>query len=141
MNDTYSFYRWVLVSLCWLLWIILQWTCVSRVWLFRTPWTVARQASLVFHYLPEFAQAHVLWVMSFSSCPQSFPALGSFSVSQLFTSGVQKYWSFSISPSNATNIGVQLSLQDGDFISLSIYSELGLLDHLVDLLLIFDKPQ
>ena len=38
----------------------------------------------------------------FSSCPQSFPASGSFPMSQFFTSGGQKYWSFSfsISPSN-----------------------------------------
>ena len=40
-------------------------------------------------------------VVPFSS-PQSFPASGSFPVSQLFASGGQKYWSFSfnISPSN-----------------------------------------
>ena len=36
------------------------------------------------------------------SCPQPFPASGSFPMSQLFASGGQKYWSFSfnISPSN-----------------------------------------
>ena len=41
-------------------------------------------------------------VIPFSSCPQSLPASGSFPVSQFFTSGGQKYWSFSfsISPSN-----------------------------------------
>ena len=41
-------------------------------------------------------------VVPFSSCPQSFPASGSFQMSQLFTSGGQKYWTFSfnISPSN-----------------------------------------
>ena len=40
-------------------------------------------------------------IISFSSCPQSFLASGSFQMSQLFASGV-KYWSFSfnISPSN-----------------------------------------
>ena len=37
----------------------------------------------------------------FSSCPQPFPASGSFPVSQLFASGGQrKHWSFSIHPSN-----------------------------------------
>ena len=38
----------------------------------------------------------------FSSCPQSFPASGSFQMSQLFVSGTQSIWSFrfSISPSN-----------------------------------------
>ena len=41
-------------------------------------------------------------VVPFSSCPPSFPASGSFPMSQLFASGGQSYWSFSfnISPSN-----------------------------------------
>ena len=41
-------------------------------------------------------------VILFSSCLQSFPASGSFQMSQLFASGGQKYWSFgfSISPSS-----------------------------------------
>ena len=51
------------------------------------------------HYLPEFAQTHIHWVgdaiqqsqalSPFSSCPQFFPASGSFPMSQLFTSGGQ----------------------------------------------------
>ena len=50
------------------------------------------------HYqLPEFTQTHVHWVhttissfvIPFSSCPQSFPASGSFQMSQFFTSGGQ----------------------------------------------------
>ena len=52
------------------------------------------------HYLLEFAQTHLHWVSDtiqpshpllppFSSCPQSFPVSGSFSMSQLFTSGGQ----------------------------------------------------
>ena len=56
----------------------------------------------VLHYLPESAQIHVHWVgddiqlshisssvVPFSSCLQSFPASGSFPMSQLFTSGDQ----------------------------------------------------
>ena len=52
----------------------------------------------VLHYLPELVQTHVHWVgdaiqpsrsLPFSSCPQSFPASGSFPVSWLFTSGGQ----------------------------------------------------
>ena len=41
-------------------------------------------------------------VIAFSSCPQSFPASGSFQMSQLFASGGQSIGSFSfnISPSN-----------------------------------------
>ena len=54
----------------------------------------------VHHQLSESTQIHVHWVGDailpshplsppFSSCPQSFPALGSFQMSQLFTSGGQ----------------------------------------------------
>ena len=55
----------------------------------------------VHHQLPESTQTHILssrWchpllssssVVPFSSCPQSFPALGSFPVSQLFAWGGQ----------------------------------------------------
>ena len=49
----------------------------------------------VCHQLPEFTQTHGRWyhptissfVIPFSSCPQSFPASGSFLVSQFFASG------------------------------------------------------
>ena len=57
-----------------------------------------QHASLpVHHQLPELAQAHVHWVIDatqssfvvpFFSCLQSFPASGSFPMSQFFTSGV-----------------------------------------------------
>ena len=48
-------------------------------------------------YLPEFAQIHVHWVSDtisssvfpLASCPQSFPATGSFPMSQLISSGGQ----------------------------------------------------
>jgi len=53
----------------------------------------------VHHQLLELTQTHVHWVgdaiqpshplLSFYSCPQSFPASGSFQMSQLFTSGGQ----------------------------------------------------
>ena len=53
----------------------------------------------VHHQLPELTQTHVHWVgdaiqpshpvVSFSSCLQSFPASGSFSMSQFFASGAQ----------------------------------------------------
>ena len=53
----------------------------------------------VFHSLPGFAQTHVHGVddtiqpfqpvSPFSSCPQSFPAFGSFPVNQLFATGGQ----------------------------------------------------
>ena len=50
----------------------------------------------VLHYLPQFAQLmsiesvmpsnHLIFCHPFSSCPQSFPASGSFPVSQFFPS-------------------------------------------------------
>ena len=51
----------------------------------------------VLHHLPELAQTHVHWVsdaisssvVPFSSCLQSFPASGTFPMSQSFTSGGQ----------------------------------------------------
>ena len=71
----------------------------SHVWLFVTPWTAARQASLsitnswsllklmsiesVMAIQPSYP------VFCFSSCPQSFPASESFPMSQLFASGGQ----------------------------------------------------
>ena len=39
-------------------------------------------------------------VIPFSSCPQSFPASGSFQLSQLFASGGKEYWSFSFNISH-----------------------------------------
>ena len=66
----------------------------------------------VHHQLPESTQTHVHRVMMpsnhliilcipFSSCPQSFPASGSFQMSQLWVSGGQSTgFSFNISPSN-----------------------------------------
>ena len=65
----------------------------------------------VHQYLPEFAQTHVHWVsdaiqpaypLSSFSCPQSFPASGSFSVSQPFASGGQ-------------SIGAQLQHQSSQY--------------------------
>ena len=65
----------------------------------------------VLHYLLEFAQVCCplsRWYHStisssvtlFSSSPQSFPGSESFPGSQFFTSGGQKHWSFSFSPSS-----------------------------------------
>ena len=67
----------------------------------------------VHHQLPKFAQTHVHQVgdaiqpshplsVPFSSCLQSFPASGSYPMSQFFRIRWPKYWSFSfsISPCN-----------------------------------------
>ena len=71
----------------------------SHVWLFATPWNTARQASLfltISRTLPSSCPLH-LWCHPaisssdtfFSFCPQSFPASGSFPMSQLFVSDDQ----------------------------------------------------
>ena len=72
---------------------------LSRVWLFVTPWTAPHQASLSFtspgtwpHPCPLSQWCHPTIsssVIIFFSCPQSFPASGSFPMSQFFPSGGQ----------------------------------------------------
>ena len=63
------------------------------------PMNCRTQGFPVHHQLPEFTQTHVRWisdvtisssVVPFSSHPQSFPASGSFQISQLFASGGQR---------------------------------------------------
>ena len=71
----------------------------SCIWLFVTLWTTARQASLpspTLRVYPNSCPSNH-WchptisssVIPFSSCPQSFPASGSFPMSQFFASGGQ----------------------------------------------------
>ena len=72
---------------------------LSCVQLFVTPWTAAHQASQSITNSQVYPNSCLSsrWchptisssVVPFSSCPQSFPASGSFPVSQFFTSGVQ----------------------------------------------------
>ena len=72
---------------------------LSRVWLFETPWTAARQE--VHHQLPPTCSNSSplsQWchptisssVIPFSSCPWSFPASESFPMSQFFASSGQR---------------------------------------------------
>ena len=83
---------------------------ISCVRLFATPETAARQASLSITnswslcLLSQWCHPIISSsVIPFSSCLQSFPASGSFPVSQFFISGGQSLgsFSFSISSSNA----------------------------------------
>ena len=70
---------------------------LSRVWLFVTPWIAALQASLsitisrsslrLTSMSPWCHPAISSSLVPFSSCPQSFPASGSFPMSQLFAWG------------------------------------------------------
>ena len=72
---------------------------LSCIWLFAAPWTAAHQASLsitnsrsslklmsIESVMPPTSSSSVV---PFSSCLQSFPASGSFQMSQLFASGSQ----------------------------------------------------
>ena len=77
---------------------------LSRVWLFATPWTIARQASL-YYQLPEFTQTHVHWVSDvihhlILCCPllllpSNFPSIRVFSNESILCIRWPKYWSFS----------------------------------------------
>ena len=83
---------------------------LKRVWLFVIPWTAACQASLSlptpgvypnsspssWWYHPTISSS----VVPFSSCLQSWPASGSFPMSQLHIRW-PKYWSFSFNSSPA----------------------------------------
>ena len=73
------------------------------------------------HHLLEFAQSHVHWVgdaiqpisssiTSFSFCPQSFPASGSFPMSQLFPPGGQSIGASASASVLSMNIQVWFSL-------------------------------
>ena len=90
------------------------------------PWTVASGFS-VLHYLPESIQIHVHWVGDavyltisssvafFSFCFQSFPASGSFLMSQFFTSGGQ-----SIGASASASV-LPMNIQDWFSLGLTRY--------------------
>ena len=72
---------------------------LSHVWLFVTPWTAACQASLSSSISLSLLKLmsielvmppnHLILCHTLFSCPQSFPALGSFPVSWLLASGGQ----------------------------------------------------
>ena len=85
---------------------------LSHIWLFATPWTAAHQASLYITNSWRLLKLCPLswWchptisssVVPFTSCLQSFPASGSFQMSQFLASGGRSIgsFSFSISPSH-----------------------------------------
>ena len=82
---------------------------LSRVQLFKTPWTAARQASLSItnsRSLLRLVSIVMPSVIPFSSCLQSFWASGSFQISQFFASGGQSIGvsaSASVLPMNIQN--------------------------------------
>ena len=92
--------------------------CLSCCWVAKSGPTLCNPMGCslplfpLFQYLPEFAQTHVHWIgdviqpshpLSSPSCPQSFPASGSFPMSWLFASGSQRIGasaSVSVPPTN-----------------------------------------
>ena len=101
--------------MCWHGWFLLfcspvQFSSVAQSCLsLWEPMSCSAPGFPVHHELPEFTQTHVHWVgdaiqpshhlsFPFSSCPQSFPASGSFQMSQLSASGGQSI-GISASPS------------------------------------------
>ena len=83
------------LTFCFLLWVNIVVGQLSHVQLFVTPWMAAHQASLSFtisQSLLKLISIELVMpssVIRFSSCPQSFPASGSFPMSQLFASSGQ----------------------------------------------------
>ena len=63
----------------------------------------------------------------FFSCPQSFPESGSFPISWLFTSGSQRYWSFSFSISSSNEYSGLISFKIAWFDLLAVQGTLLLL--------------
>ena len=96
----------------WWSWVFSSVQLFSGVWLLATPWTAECQVSLsvtdsrmLFKLMPMESVMpfnHLILSIPFSSWLQSFPASGSYPISQFFSSGGQG-WSFSlsISPSDA----------------------------------------
>ena len=89
---------------------------LSHAWLFVTPWTAARQASLSITNSQSLPNSCPLsqWchptisssVVPFSSCLQYFPVSGTFHMSQLFASGGQ-----SVGVSASTSV-LPMNIQD-----------------------------
>ena len=104
-------------------------------WLFVTPWTVARQASLSFTISQSLIKLmsiesvmpsnHLILCCPFSFCLQSFLASGSFPVSWLFASGGQRIVaSASIPPINISGL---ISFRIDCFVLLTVQWALNIL--------------
>ena len=104
---------------------------LSRGWLFVTPWTTARQASLSFTISQSLLKLMstesvmpsnhlILYHPTFSSCPQSFPASGSFPMGQLFASGGQSIGASASASASVLPVNIQgwFPLGSTDLISL-----------------------
>ena len=96
------------------------------------PWVCSNSCPLSRWCHPNISSsvAHFSFCPRFSSCPQSFPESGSFPMSRLFTSGGQKYGSFSFNISPSNEYSGQISFRIGWFDLLAVQGTLkGLLQH------------
>ena len=94
---------------------------LSRVRIFAIPWTAAHQASLSITNSQSLLKLmcielvmpsnHLILCHPFSSCPQSFPASGSFPVS--LSIRWPKYWSFNFSTSPSNEYAELISFKFG----------------------------
>ena len=95
-----------------------------------TPWPSPRVCS---NWCPLSRWCHLAILSSvtpFSSCPQSFPTSGSFTMSWLFASGGQSYWSFSFSVSPSKEYSGLISFRIDWFDLLAVQGTLkGLIQH------------
>ena len=82
------------------------------------------------HHIGDAIQPSHPSSVPFSSSPQSFPASGSFQISQFFTSGSQRYWSFSFSISPSKEYSGLISFRMDSLDLLSVHGALkSLLQH------------
>ena len=111
---------------------------LSRVRLFATPWTAAHQASLSFSISQRLLKLMSKSVMPsnlsssvapFSSCLQSFPASGSFQMSQFFTSGDESIGASASASVLPMNIQGWFPLRSTDLISLQSKELSSFLQH------------
>jgi len=137
------------------LWEILQFSSVqllSRVWLFPTPWTVARQASLSItnsqNLLKLMSMESVMLSNHLIICcpllllPSIFPSFKVFSNGSVLHIRWPRYWSFSfsISPSNEYPGLISFRMDWLDLLAVQgtlkslLQQEMGTLDHLTCLL-------
>ena len=105
MKASKNLLKFVIINCLIFLWFLLSYVqfssvqSLSCVWLFATPWTTARQASLSItnsQSLPKLMSIesvmpsnHLIRCRPLSSCLQSFPTSRSFQMSQLFIWGDQ----------------------------------------------------
>ena len=112
---------------------------LNHVWLFASPWTAARKASLSITNSQSLPNSCPLsrWchpnisssVVPFSSCLQSFPASGSFQMTQFFASGGQRIGVSASTSVLPMNIQEWSALGWTGWISLQSGTLKGLLQH------------